>query len=44
MKKVINEEDIKKLNNIDRCKILIEIIKRTNILYTRHKNTLKESV
>lgn len=27
MKKVINEEDIKKANNIERCQILLKIIK-----------------
>lgn len=41
MKKVINEEDIRNANDVDRCKLLIEIIKRTCILYTRYKNTLK---
>ncbi len=27
MKKIISEQDIKKANNIERCKLLIEIIK-----------------
>ncbi len=27
MKKVINEEDIKKANNLERCKLLLMIIK-----------------
>ena len=27
MKKVINEKDIRKANNIERCQILIKIIK-----------------
>ena len=27
MKKIINEEDIRKANNIERCQILIKIIK-----------------
>jgi len=42
MKKVIDKEDIRKANNIERCKLLIAIIKRTSGIYTRHKNTLKE--
>lgn len=42
MKKVINEEDIRKANNVERCRLLIAIIKRTSNIYTRHKNTLKE--
>lgn len=41
MKKVINEEDIKKANNIERCQIILSIIKRTSNIYTRYKNTLK---
>ena len=27
MKKVINEEDIRKANNIERCQLLLKIIK-----------------
>lgn len=42
MKRVINEEDIRKANNLERCKLLIAIIKRTSNIYTRYKNTLKE--
>lgn len=42
MKKVINEEDIRKANNIERCKIMLAIIKRTSNIHARHKNTLKE--
>lgn len=42
MKKVINEEDIRKASNTERCKLLIAIIKRTSSIYTRYKNTLKE--
>lgn len=42
MKKVINEQDIRKASNIERCKFLIAIIKRTNSVYARYKNTLKE--
>lgn len=42
MKKVINEEDIRKANNIERCKLILAIIKRTSSIYTRYKNALKE--
>lgn len=35
MKKVINENDIKKANNIERCQILLTIIKRTSNIHTR---------
>lgn len=41
MKKVVSEEDIKKSNNIERCQLLISIIKRTSNIYTRYKNTLR---
>lgn len=42
MRKVINEEDIRKANNIERCKLILAIIKRTSSIHTRYKNTLKE--
>lgn len=42
MIKVINEEDVRKANNIERCQIILAIIKRTSNIYTRYKNTLKE--
>lgn len=42
MRKVINEEDIRKANNIERCKLILAIIKRTSIVYARYKNALKE--
>lgn len=42
MQKVINEEDIRKSSNIERCKLLIAIIKRTSSIYARYKNSLKE--
>lgn len=41
MKKVINEEDIRKADNAERCRILIAIIKRTSSIYARYKDTLK---
>ncbi len=42
MKKVINEEDIRKANNLERCRLILAIIKRTSNIHTRYKNTLKE--
>lgn len=42
MKKVINENDIKKANNAERCELILAIIKRTSSIHTRYKNTLKE--
>lgn len=36
MKKVINEKDIIKANNIERCQILLAIIKRTSNIHTRY--------
>ena len=42
MKKAINENDIKKASNAERCKLILAIIKRTSNLHTRRKNTLKE--
>ena len=42
MKKVINEEDIRKATNLERCKLILAIIKRTSNIHTRHKNALKE--
>ena len=44
MKKVINEEDIRKSNDLERCRLLISIIKRTSSIYTRYKNSLKGGV
>lgn len=41
MKKVINDEDIKKSNNIERCQIILAIIKRRGNIHTRYKNSLK---
>lgn len=38
MKKVINEEDIRKANNIERCQLLIKIIKRQAV-YTQDIKT-----
>lgn len=38
MKKVINEEDIKRANNIERCKMLLLIIKGQAI-YTQDIKT-----
>ena len=37
MKKVISEIDIRKANNIERCELLISIIKRTSNIYARYK-------
>lgn len=42
MKKVVNRNDIKNADNIERCQIILEIIKRTSNIYTRNKNTLEE--
>ena len=42
MKKVINEEDIRKASNIERCQIILAIIKRTSSIHTRYKDTSKE--
>jgi len=42
MKKVINEEDIRRATNIERCKILLAIIRRTGNVHTRHKDTLSK--
>lgn len=41
MKKIINEEDIRKANNIERCQMLIAIIERRTI-YTQDIKTHKE--
>ena len=38
MKKVINEEDIRKADNIERCKIILAIIKEQAI-YTQDIKT-----
>lgn len=32
--KIINEEDIRKANNIEKCELLISIIKRTSNIHT----------
>lgn len=42
MKKVINENDIRIANNIERCRLLIAIIERTSNIHTRYNNTLNE--
>lgn len=44
MKKVINETDVRNASNIERCRLLIAIIKRTSSIYTRYKNSLKGGV
>lgn len=41
MRKMINEKDIRKANDIEKCQIVLAIIKRTSSIYTRYKNTLK---
>lgn len=41
MKKVINEQDIRKANDLERCKMILAIIRRTSSIYTRYKNTLR---
>lgn len=41
MRKVISEEDIRKSNNIERCQLLISIIKRTSNIHSRYKNALR---
>ena len=33
MKKLINEEDVKKADNIERCKLMLSIIKRTSNIH-----------
>lgn len=38
MKKVINEKDIRKASNIERCQILIQIIKG-QVIYTQDIKT-----
>ena len=42
MIRVISEFDIRKASNIERCQLLIAIIKRRSGIYTRYKNSLKE--
>lgn len=37
MKKVINENDVKKANNAERCQIILEIIKRTSNIYKKRR-------
>lgn len=41
MKKVINDEDIRKLNNVERCKYLIKIIKG-EVIYTQDLKTRRK--
>lgn len=41
MKKVINENDIRKSNNLERCQMILAIIKRTSNIYTKYKNSLR---
>lgn len=41
MKKIISEKEIKKANNIERCQIILAIIKRTSSICTRYKDILK---
>lgn len=41
--KIINEEDIRKANNIEKCELLISIIKRTSNIYSRHENSLRRN-
>lgn len=41
MKKVINEQDIRKANDLERCKMILAIIRRTSSIYARYKNTLR---
>lgn len=42
MRKIINENDLKKANNAQKCKLILEIIKRTSYLYTRYKNIWRD--
>ena len=35
MKKIINENDIKQANNAKRCRMILEIIKRTSNIRTK---------
>lgn len=41
MIKVINEEDVKKATEVEKCEMILAIIKRTSSIYARYKNTLK---
>lgn len=38
MRKVINEEDIRKANNIERCQMIIAIVKQ-EVIYTQDIKT-----
>ena len=42
MIKVISEFDIRNASNIERCRLLIAIIRRRSGIYSRYKNSLKE--
>lgn len=44
MKKVINENDIKKASNMERCQIILAIVKRTSYIHAGYKNTLAENI
>lgn len=37
MKKVINEQDIRKVNNVERCRMILAIIKRTSSLHKKRE-------
>lgn len=41
MRRVINEKDIREASNLERCQMILAIIKRTSNLYTRYKNSLR---
>lgn len=43
MKRVINEEDIRKANDLERCQIILAIIKRTSSIYARYENSLRRN-
>lgn len=36
MIKVINEEDVKKATEVEKCEIILAIIKRTSSIHTRY--------
>lgn len=36
MIKVINEEDVRKATEIEKCEMILAIIKRTSSIYTRY--------
>lgn len=41
MKKVINKQDIRKANNLERCRMIIKIINR-QVKYTKDTKNIKE--